>query len=154
MLKRLGFITALVAAGALLAGCLVRGKTLEFLDQVEVRVDGVGVQGLALTGATLVVHTRVVNRSDVGFSFQGMDYRVYYQGRLVGSGRDDAYHTIHPRAEDTFDFPVAASYGDAVATFLTLGQKAPCLVKGKATTVSFAGKHDIDFAVETTFGGQ
>lgn len=140
---------ALIAFGV---GCILRQKEMEFAEAVDIRVDRVAVQSLGLTGAVLNIHTRVVNRSDVNFSFKGMDYEVYYQGRLVGSGRDERYHTIHPRAEDEFVFAVQTSYADAVSTFMTLGEDDVCLVKGRVGTISVAGKRALDFAVEARFG--
>jgi LEA14-like dessication related protein len=147
--------TALVLTAASLAaagGCILRQKEMEFAEAVDVRVDRVAVQSLGLAGATLNVHTRVVNRSDVNFSFKGVDYEIYYQGRLIGSGRDERYRTIHPRGEDDFVFAVQTSYADAVSTFMTLGEDDVCLVKGRVGTISVAGKHALDFAVEARFG--
>ncbi len=148
---------ALVWAAVLLAavpGCILQQKKMEFAEAVDVQVDRVAVQSLGITGAVLNIHTRVVNRSDVSFSFQGIDYEIYYRGRLVGSGRDERYHTIHPRAEDGFVFAVQTSYAEAVSTFMTLGEEDVCLVKGRVGTISVAGKHPIDFAVEARFGPQ
>jgi LEA14-like dessication related protein len=135
-------------------GCILQQKTTEFAEAVDIQVDRVAVQSLGLTGAVLNIHTRVVNRSDVNFSFQGIDYEVYYQGRLVGSGRDERYRTIHSRAEDEFDFAVQTSYADAVGIFANLGEDDVCLVKGRVGTISVAGKHTVDFAVEARFGGE
>jgi len=134
------------------ASCIVKAKTLEFLDDVEIKVDRVGVQSLALTGATLTIHTQVINHSDVNFAFKGMDYEIYYQGRLIGSGHDEKYRTIGPRCENTFEFAVNASYADTVSTFLNLGRDDVCLVKGRATTISVVGKAPVDFSVEARFG--
>lgn len=99
----------------------------------DVSLEGVQVENMSISGASLVVDLNVENNNSFPIDMGGLNYSLKLEGRELAQGMTRQISSISEKGMARIRIPVSVN-------FLELGQSAYQALRGKATDYEVAGE--------------
>jgi len=120
-------------------------------SSLEVSLDGVSIESIGLTSATLNLNIRIVNPSQIPLTVSSTRFDIYIEGQHVGTG-SSAATGIGANSQGSLQAPVTLSYVDlsvGMIDVITQGGSADVTVSGEAKvyfiSIPFQFTETVDF---------